>query len=147
MEVLRDGRNAGGLNRAEINHDNIVAKMVGREIKNIRLPSQIQLSVGYLKVRNARSNRFPGHRVSFDAARGEILGFAGLVGAGRSEIMKAMAGLDPQGSAEVPLGEDVLMIRHPRDSISHGIFLVPEDRRKEGLVTGMSVRENITLPA
>jgi ribose transport system ATP-binding protein len=146
VEVLRDGKNAGGLSRSEINHDAIVAKMVGRAIQHVRVPSQASQTPGYLKVRNARSGRFPGHSVSFDAARGEILGFAGLVGAGRSEIMKAIVGLDAHGSAEVSLGTETLAIRHARDAISHGIFLVPEDRRQEGLVTEMTVRENITLP-
>lgn len=147
VEVLRDGKNAGGLIRAEINHDNIVAKMVGREIKSHRVPSEAKLTPGFLKVRNARSSRYPDQRVSFDAARGEILGFAGLVGAGRSEMMKAMVGLDEQGCAEVSLGDQSLVIRHAKDSIGNGIFLVPEDRRGEGLVTAMSVRENTTLPS
>jgi len=147
VEVLRDGKNAGGLARAEINHDNIVAKMVGREITNVRIPSEAKQTPGYLKVRNARSSRYPDQRVSFDAARGEILGFAGLVGAGRSEIMKAMVRLDDHGAAEVTLGEKSLVIRHARDAIGNGIFLVPEDRRQEGLVVGMTIRENTTLPS
>ena len=147
VEVLRDGKNAGGLSRSEINHDNIVAKMVGREIKNHRVPSEAAKTPGFLKVRNARSSRYPNQRVSFDAARGEILGFAGLVGAGRSEMMKAMVGLDEHGCAEVTLGDHSLVIRHAKDSIGNGIFLVPEDRRGEGLVTAMSVRENTTLPS
>jgi ribose transport system ATP-binding protein len=147
VEVLRDGKNAGGLSRSEINHDNIVAKMVGREIKNHRVPSEAAKTPGFLKVRNARTSRYPDQRVSFDAARGEILGFAGLVGAGRSEMVKAMVGLDEHGSAEVTLGDKSLVIRHAKDSIGNGIFLVPEDRRGEGLVTAMSVRENTTLPS
>ena len=147
VEVLRDGKNAGGLSRSEINHDNIVAKMVGREIKNHRVPSEAAKTPGFLKVRNARSSRYPNQQVSFDAARGEILGFAGLVGAGRSEMMKAMVGLDEHGCAEVTLGDKSLVIRHAKDSIGNGIFLVPEDRRGEGLVTAMSVRENTTLPS
>jgi ribose transport system ATP-binding protein len=147
VEVLRDGKNAGALAKGEIDHDRIVARMVGREIKQTRVPSSAAQTAGYLKVRNARSGRFPAESVSFDAARGEILGFAGLVGAGRTEIMKAMVGLDAQGRAEVSLGSETLLIRHAQDSISHGIFLVPEDRRQEGLVTSMSIRENITLPS
>jgi ribose transport system ATP-binding protein len=90
---------------------------------------------------------YPGEAISFDAARGEILGFAGLVGAGRSEMAKAMVGLDAAGSAEVSLGGERLTISSSRDSIRHGIYLVPEDRRGEGLVVGMSVRENVTLPS
>ena len=147
VEILRDGKNAGGLTRAEINHDNIVSKMVGREIKSVYTPSGAKVTHEFLKVRNAKSSRFPNQQVSFDAARGEILGFAGLVGAGRSEMMKAICGLDETGGAAVTLGDELLAIRKSADAISHGIFLVPENRREEGLVTGMSVRENTTLPS
>ncbi|MEO8616816.1 MAG: sugar ABC transporter ATP-binding protein [Luteolibacter sp.] len=147
VEVLRDGKNAGGLTRAEINHDNIVSKMVGREIKSVYTPSGAKVTRDFLKVRNAKSSRFPNQQVSFDASRGEILGFAGLVGAGRSEIVKAVCGLDPDGGAEVRLGNESLVIRKASDAIGHGIFLVPENRREEGLVTAMSVRENTTLPS
>ncbi len=147
VEILRDGKNAGGLTRAEINHDNIVSKMVGREIKSVYTPSGARVTREYLKVRNAKSSRFPNQKVSFDAARGEILGFAGLVGAGRSEMMKAICGLDESGGAEVTLGDEALVIHKSADAIGHGIFLVPENRREEGLVTGMSVRENTTLPS
>jgi ribose transport system ATP-binding protein len=144
--VLRDGKNAGGLSRAEISHDRIVNLMVGREIKSFYVESQAQKTPGFLKVRNARSGRYPNQNVSFDAGRGEILGFAGLVGAGRSEIAKVLVGLDEHGTAEVSMNGESLTIRSVRDSISHGIYLVPEDRRGEGLVVGMSVRENVTLP-
>ncbi len=147
VEILRDGKNAGALTRAEINHDNIVSKMVGREIKCVYTPSGARVTHKFFKVRNVKSSRFPNQKVSFDAARGEILGFAGLVGAGRSEMMKAICGLDENGAAEVTLGDEALVIRKSADAIGHGIFLVPENRREEGLVTGMSVRENTTLPS
>jgi len=145
--VLRDGKNAGGLDRASISHDRIVSLMVGREIKSFYVESNAQQTAGYLRVRNARSSRYPGKTVSFDAARGEILGFAGLVGAGRSEMAKAMVGLDADGGAEVSLGGQKLVISRARDAIALGIYLVPEDRRGEGLVTAMTVRENVTLPS
>jgi len=145
--VLRDGKNAGELNRAEISHDRIVGLMVGREIKSFYVESRVAKVPRYLQVRNARSSRYPAKTVSFDAGKGEILGFAGLVGAGRSEIAKAIVGLDERGGAEVTLGTERLEIHSARDAIGHGIYLVPEDRRGEGLVTGMSVRENITLPS
>lgn len=146
VEVLRDGKNAGGLTREEISHDSIVAKMVGREIKSSYTPSGATVTQGFLKVRNVKTSRFPDKNVSFDASRGEILGFAGLVGAGRSEVVKAMCGLDPHGSAEISMGNEKLKIRKAADAIGHGIFLVPENRREEGAIVGMSVRENITLP-
>ena len=145
--VFRDGKNAGGLDRSEISHDRIVSLMVGREIKSAYTASNAAKTPGYFKVRNCKSSRYPGKSVSFDATRGEILGFAGLVGAGRSEIAKAIVGLDAHGGAEVSIGGDTLKISTSREAIDHGIYLVPEDRRGEGLVTSMTVRENITLPS
>ena len=145
--VLRDGKNAGELSRSEISHDRIVSLMVGREIESSYTASTTTKTPGFFKVRNARSSRYPAKTVEFDATRGEILGFAGLVGAGRSEIVKAIVGLDAAGGAEVSIGEDRVAIHSPADAIGHGIYLVPEDRRGEGLVTGMTVRENTTLPS
>ncbi len=145
--VLRDGKNAGQLGKVDISHDKIVSLMVGREIKSFYVESHAQKTPGYLQVRQARSGRYPLHSVSFDAAQGEIFGFAGLVGAGRSEIAQAMVGLDPVGYAEVSIAGNRIMIHSPADAIAHGIYLVPEDRRGSGLVTKMTVRENITLPS
>jgi ribose transport system ATP-binding protein len=145
--VLRDGKNAGQLSKEEISHDRIVSLMVGRDIKSFYVQSHVARTPGYFQVRNARSGRYATKPVSFDAARGEILGFAGLVGAGRSEIAKAMVGLDAHGGAEVSIGGERVQVSTARDAIDHGIYLVPEDRRGEGLVTGMSVRENVTLPS
>src|SRR6185436_10545688 len=102
--VLRDGKNAGALSKEEVTHDRIVSLMVGRDIKSFYVESTATQTPGYFQVRNAHCSRYPGKSVSFDAARGEILGFAGLVGAGRSEIAKAMVGLDTHGGAEVSIG-------------------------------------------
>jgi ribose transport system ATP-binding protein len=145
--VLRDGKNAGQLSHEEASHDRMISLMVGREIKNFYVKSEVPTTPGFLRVRNIRSPMYPNQSVSFDAAKGEILGFAGLVGAGRSEMAKTLVGLDGATDAEVWLGGEKLSIRSPRDSIGHGIYLVPEDRRGEGVVVGMSIRENITLPS
>lgn len=145
--VLRDGRNAGELSRQEISHDRIVSLMVGREIKSFYVESQAARTPGFMQVRDLRSSRYPAQAVSFDAGKGEILGFAGLVGAGRSELAKAIVGLDPLASGVVKLGGADLKVGDPRAAIDRGIYLVPEDRRGEGLVTGMNVRENVTLPS
>ena len=147
VAVLRDGKNAGQLAKEEISHDRIVNLMVGREIKNFYVEPKGGREPGYLKIRNACSSRYRGKKVSFDAGKGEILGFAGLVGAGRSELAKAIVGLDPAGEGEVTLGSQKLSINAARDAIDYGIYLVPEDRRGEGLVTGMSVCHNISLPS
>ena len=93
--VLRDGKNAGELPATKSTHDNIVSLMVGREIKNFYVESEAPKTPGYFKVRNVVSSRYiPKRQVSFEPRKGEILGFAGLVGAGRSEMAKAIVGLD-----------------------------------------------------
>jgi ribose transport system ATP-binding protein len=145
--VLRDGKNAGELAEADAKHDKIVSLMVGREIKSFYVEPKSQKSPAFFKVRNIRSSRYPARQVSFDAGKGEILGFAGLVGAGRSEIAKAIVGLDRINEGEIELGAQKISITSARAAIDRGIYLVPEDRRGEGLVTQMTVRENVTLPS
>lgn len=144
--VLRDGKNAGELGRQEINHDRLVSLMVGREIKSFYVAPKAKTTPRHLRVRRICSRMYPDSPASFDAAQGEILGFAGLVGAGRSELMKALVGLEGPVQGEVFLGEKQLSIRAPRDAIAQGIYLAPEDRADAGLVLNMTIRENITLP-
>ena len=145
--VLRDGKNAGELGAGDAMHDKIVRLMVGREINSLYVHSEAAKQPGVLKVRNVSSALHPGKMVSFDAAGGEILGFAGLVGAGRSEMAKALVGLDAAPAKEVELDGETIAISTPRDAIEHGIYLVPENRRTEGLVVEMSIRENVSLPS
>ena len=145
--VLRDGRNAGELTHEESSHDKLVSLMVGREIKNFYVPPDAPKVPGFFKARNISSSLHPGKTVSFDAARGEILGLAGLVGAGRSEMAKSLVGLDRSPAREIFLDGKGISINTPRDAINHGIYLVPENRRTEGLVVEMSIRENISLPS
>jgi ribose transport system ATP-binding protein len=145
--VLRDGKNAGKLSEAEATHDKLVSLMVGREIKNLYVEPRGSNTPSFFKVRNASSSLHPGKSVSFDAARGEILGFAGLVGAGRSEMAKAISGLDDSPQKKIFLDGKPLSIGKPRDAIDHGIYLAPENRRTEGLIVEMTIRENISLPS
>jgi ribose transport system ATP-binding protein len=145
--VLRDGKNAGELSGAEATHDKLVSLMVGREITSSYVAPGKTSQPGLLKVRNACSSLHPGKKVSFDAAGGEILGFAGLVGAGRSEMAMAIGGLVASPGQKILFGGKELAIRNPRAAIVAGIYLAPENRRTQGLVVEMSVRENITLPS
>jgi len=145
--VLRDGRNAGELPEGEATHDKLVSLMVGREIKSFYVQSPAAKTPAFFKVRNIVSPLYPGRAVSFDASRGEILGFAGLVGAGRSEMAKTIVGLDPSPQKEMFLDGKKISVNKPRDAIDQGIYLAPENRRTEGLVVEMSVRENISLPS
>jgi ribose transport system ATP-binding protein len=88
----------------------------------------------------------PQHTIDFEVSRGEILGFAGLVGAGRSEVAQAIFGVDPPLTGEILVDGEPLSIRNSRDAIRAGIFLAPEDRRAAGLITSLPIRENITMP-
>jgi ribose transport system ATP-binding protein len=144
--VLRDGKNAGELGHEQIAHDRIVNLMVGRDIKSFYVQPVAQRTAAFFRVRNLRTDRYPRAAVSFDAGKGEILGLAGLVGAGRSEVAKAIVGLDRLASGTITLGTETIRVGNPRDAIRRGIYLVPEDRRVEGLIVGMCVRENVTLP-
>ena len=145
--VLRDGKNAGELSREQITHDNMVRLMVGRDLRNFFVHGNAAPGARRLEVNNLRTMAKPRHAVSFHVAAGEILGFAGLVGAGRSEVAQAIFGVDPMLGGEILLDGELLRISSARDAIRHGIYLVPEDRRRTGLITEMSVCENISLPA
>ncbi|MCG3150647.1 MAG: Xylose import ATP-binding protein XylG [Verrucomicrobiae bacterium] len=143
--VLRDGKNAGELAQAEITHDRIVSLMVGRELSNFYTTNQAPKTPGYFRVRQVKTRAYPHERVSFDATRGEILGLAGLVGAGRSELAEAIFGVDEGCGGEVFIGDERVPVAGCKEAIRQGIYLVPEDRRGTGLVTAMSVRANVTL--
>ncbi len=144
---LRDGKNAGGLVRSEIDHERMVRLMVGRDIDRFRAHQSASQGGAYFEARGLRTRRYPNKEISFSVARGEILGFAGLVGAGRSEMAQAVFGVEPPLGGTVALDGKVLPIRRASDAIHEGIYLVPEDRRHSGLLVDMSIRENISLPA
>jgi ribose transport system ATP-binding protein len=148
--VLRDGKNAGEIQGAEITHDRMVRMMVGRDLKDFFKGaggngSAYEHDDGF-EVRRLRTVRYPNQTISFKVAKGEVLGFAGLVGAGRSEVARAIFGVEESYDTEVVLNGQTLKITGPQDAITHGIYLVPEDRRLTGLIVDFNVRENISLP-
>ncbi len=145
--VLRDGRNAGMLGREEMTHDGIVKLMVGRELQHDYLAPGHSLTAGYFQVIDLETRRYPGRRLDFSVGKGEILGVAGLIGAGRSEMAQAIYGVDARLGGKIMLAGVELQIKSPRDAIEHGIYLVPEDRRQTGLILEDSIRENVSLPA
>ncbi|HEV3470813.1 MAG TPA: sugar ABC transporter ATP-binding protein [Pyrinomonadaceae bacterium] len=146
--VLRDGRNAGSLKREEITHDRMVKLMVGRDLESFYAHGEEGAArPARFAVRGLRTRRYPQHAVSFEIGAGEILGFAGLVGAGRSEVAQAVFGVDPPAGGEVALDGETLKIQSPRDAIRRGIYLVPEDRRRSGLIVEEVIRKNVTLPS
>ena len=146
--VLRDGKNAGEIEGNEITHERMVRMMVGRDLKEFfkGAASGAGGRDGGFEVRRLRTLRYPNHRLSFNVAKGEVLGFAGLVGAGRSEVARAIFGVEQALETEVALDGKDLKIDDPQDAITHGIYLIPEDRRLCGLIVDFNVRENISLP-
>ena len=144
--VMRDGANAGELARNEINRDNMVGLMVGRDIKSFYRYPTTKTTPRYFEVESLHTSRYPDKQVKFDVGKGEILGIAGLVGAGRSETAQAIFGIDRALESKMRLDNRPLKIRSPQDAIKHGVYLIPEDRRNAGLITGMSICENVTLP-
>lgn len=142
---LRDGRPAGLLAKEEITHENMVRMMVGRDLKAY-YPEAVPNDVTEgLKVTDLRTQRFPKKANSFEARRGEILGFAGLIGAGRSELAEALFGVTPAIAGSMTLDGKSISVQSSQSAIKNGIFLAPEDRRKTGVVVEMSITENITL--
>lgn len=145
--VLRDGRNAGELAHEQINHEAIVKLMVGRDIERFYKPANVSNENSAIEINNLKTRRYPHKSISFAVKKGEILGFAGLVGAGRSEAAQAIFGVDAPVSGTVSIDGKNIKINSARDAIKSGIYLIPEDRRNSGLILDVPVRENVTLPS
>lgn len=151
--VLRDGANAGELAGPDITHENLVKLMVGRDVSRFyrrtapsdASPPQPGNADTVLEVRSLRTPAHPRHALDFELRRGEIVGLAGLVGAGRTEVLLTLFGITPALGGEIRIAGGPREIRSPLDAIAAGLALVPEDRKQQGLVLEMSVRENLSL--
>lgn len=145
---LRDGKNAGELNTGEIHRDAMVRLMVGRQLEELAaVPQKKSAGPAILEIRELRTRRYPEATVSLSVSQGEILGVGGLEGAGRTELARAIFGIEPALQGAILMNGRDVVIRSPKDAISAGIYLVPEDRRDLGLITRAAIRENITLPS
>lgn len=143
--VLRDGERVGTLMTRDATIDAIVHLMVGREVSDVFMKEDVALGDVILRVDDlSRGNRV--QHVSFDLRTGEILGFAGLVGAGRTETMRLLFGADRKDSGQIWLNGTAIDIRSPEQAMAAGIGLVPEDRGNEGLVLRNTVIFNMMLP-
>ncbi len=144
ITVLRDGRYIATHDAADLDRDRLIALMVGRSLTPASSSELPVLGEVVLEVRELVQ---PGKvaRVGFHVRRGEILAIAGLMGAGRTRLVSALFGLAPAASGEIRIHGRPVRIASPRDAIDHGIALVTEDRKKFGLVPGMSVKQNLTL--
>jgi len=152
VTVIRDGKSIGTEQIKDLTKDDIVKMMVGREIadlypKEVHVTDQEVLAVkNYTVYDTNESNKEIVHNVSFSLKRGEVLGFSGLVGAGRTELVSAIYGFHSgKRSGEVYLNGQKITINNPNDALQQGIAMVPEDRKRHGIIESMSVKENMTL--
>lgn len=145
ITVLRDGTFIKTVSAKGVTQDELVEMMVGRSLDNIYPKEIVPIGEKVLEVKNLTSQGVFDN-ISFEVHAGEILGFSGLVGAGRSEIMNAIFGIDKYDSGEIWMEGKKIVVKNPRDAIRNKIAMVSEDRKIRGLVLCRSIRENISLP-
>ncbi|MCW1931977.1 sugar ABC transporter ATP-binding protein [Pararhodobacter zhoushanensis] len=144
---LRDGRNAGGLPREDITRDAMVRLMIGRDVKRVCQPVDHRPGTPVLEARGIRTEAFPERDVDLTLNGGEILGLAGLVGAGRSELARVLFGIDAGRGGTIAVNGRPLARQSVADAIAAGVCLVPEDRKGQGLLLDFAICDNIALPS
>lgn len=143
--ILRDGRRVGDMPISEATPEQVIRMMVGRELTDMFRKEKAEIGPPLLEVRGL-TRRGVVHDVSFTLHRGEILGIAGLVGAGRTETARLLFGVDRKDGGEIYIEGKPVQIHSPADAVAAGLGLVPEDRGLQGLVLALPVQENIVLP-
>ena len=145
LTVLRDGKTISTHHIDELTTDEIITKMVGRKMDNVYPVKEAEIGEKLLEIKNlTQPNVFS--NISFTLHRGEILGMSGLVGAGRTEVVRAIFGMDSYSSGEIIINGKSVEIKKVSDAIREGIIMLSEDRKLEGLVLIRSICENIGLP-
>jgi ribose transport system ATP-binding protein len=143
--VLRDGRNSGELGRDEIDPARMVKLMVGRDLSQFFPHHARKPGPPALEVRDLRTPSHPRHELSFTLSAGEIVGVAGLVGAGRTELLRTLFGIDRARGGLLRVEGREARFHSPLDAIRAGVAMVPEDRKEQGILLEMAVRENLSL--
>ncbi|WP_094548571.1 sugar ABC transporter ATP-binding protein [Petroclostridium xylanilyticum] len=144
ITVLRDGTVVESHPKEELDIERIISLMVGRKLTNTYPKEQVEIGEDLLQVENLNcTNVF--HNINFHARKGEIVGFAGLVGAGRTEVMRSLFGLDPRTSGIIKIKGKEVNIKNVRQSIDNGMVMLSEDRRRYGIIPMRSVMENTTI--
>ena len=142
VTVLRDGMFVGTASASDITKDKLISMMVGRELTNFFPKEEVEISEVKLAVQNiSLEGKF--RNVSFEVHRGEILGVAGLMGSGRTEVIESVFGIYPPDSGKILVDGKLAKIRQPMDAIKHGMGLLTEDRKLSGLFLPLSVRDNM----
>ena len=147
VAVLRDGRNAGELPAGRIDRETMISMMIGRDIKQFYEKRPHEVRAPILEIRDAATRTFSHARASLTVHEGEILGLAGLVGAGRTELARAIFGIDTLVQGEIVFNGEPLPGGDVAAAIMRGMGLVPEDRKGQGLLLDFSIAENIALPS
>lgn len=145
VTIMRDGQYITTMNFKDTTLDEIIAHMVGREIKEKFPRVECEKGKKIFEVKNLNAGRMV-RDINFSAYEGEIVGFAGLMGAGRTETTRAIFGVDPKESGDIFVDGKEVKINCPMDAIKNGVVLAPEDRKKDGLCTKLSIRHNLALP-
>lgn len=144
ITILRDGVMIDTKPTSELTIDKVIALMVGREMSSIYPKEEVAIGESVLEVRNL-SNETVFSDISFDVKKGEIVGFAGLMGAGRSEVARAIFGLDAFRCGQILIKGKEVKINKVIDSINHGMVMLSEDRKRYGIIGVRGVRENVAL--
>jgi ribose transport system ATP-binding protein len=144
--VLRDGCMVGALTRSELAPAAMIRLMIGRDLKSLYAPPAAPPGDSVLDIVGAVTDTYPDRAVSLSVRRGEILGLAGLVGSGRTELARAIFGVDTLRGGAIKLEGEPIRIATPHAAIEHGIYLIPEDRKRSGLLLDVSTTQNISLP-
>src|SRR5262249_12361891 len=145
ITVLRDGETVGTLQKVDADRQRLISMMVGRELTAVFAKGQVSGENPVLEVLNLRNTALGLHDMSFSVRPGEILGVAGLVGSGRTQLAETLFGLTPADAGEIRLRGKPVRIESPSDAIRVGIGYVPEDRRRHGVVLDMPIADNISL--
>jgi len=145
VTVLRDGENAGELRREEITHDRMISLMVGRDLSSFYARTENATGEVILEAKELRTPAHPTRTLNFSLRRGEIVGLAGLVGSGRTEVLTTLFGATPAVGGEIRVAGNAVTLDTPRTAVQQGLALAPEDRKQHGLILEMTVRENLSL--
>jgi ribose transport system ATP-binding protein len=143
ITVMRDGEVTGTFDKQDVTIKEVMELMIGRELTTLFPPRSNQIGEEILKVENFSSPLFKD--IAFNVKKGEVVGFSGLVGSGRTEVARAVFGADKKKSGRLVLEGKETAIRSPRDAVKKGIGLMPENRKKEGLILAMPIKTNISF--
>lgn len=143
ITVFRDGKVVESHPKDELDIETVITLMVGRKLTNTYPKEQLAIGENMLEVENLNGDLY--RNISFHAKKGEILGFAGLMGAGRTEVMRSLFGLDPKESGVIKIKGKEVTIKNVKQSIDNGMVMLSEDRRRYGIIPIRSVKENTTL--